>query len=197
MKLPTIKPVASASDRLFQVSGVPNVPWSSSDDRAAAAALAADRYAARRLRAARIVARKSCESYHKTLDNLEMEETEIFLPFSPPRFKTKKDGSQVELKFRIAMLSVSAGDYSFKITPNTDPASIIKKSREIARRCGADAAARFEREAMAILPDRPAEKKPRPAVGWYVTASGKDCRRGAHTPSRWLAGAALNYKKPA
>lgn len=163
---------------------MPAVSWSHKDDQALAFQAASERF--RAARAARVKAAiPPPRSYDKTLDSLLIEEGAAFLSFSPPRFKMKKDGSSVELKFKMPYLQVtiSRDPEPFKIVRRTDPATILRHARRIEGRCGAEAAARFEAAAFAFLPE--VEAVPvRKSIGWDVPASGKDCRRGDNTASR-------------
>jgi hypothetical protein len=152
-----------------------------------------------RLRAARAAKAKASmpppKSYDKTLDSLTLEEGAAFLSFSPPRFKRKKDGSMIEAKFKMPYLKViiSRDPEPFKIVSRTDPATILRHSRRIAGRCGAEAAAAFEAAAFAFIPEpekADPNAKPKKLAGWETPASGNDCRRGANTPSRIVP---LNY----
>jgi len=191
MKLRSIQPVPSASDRLFHASAVPAVAWTAKDDQAEAIRLASEKF--RAARAARAKASMPPpRSYDKTLDSLLIEEGAAFLSFSPPRFKMKKDGTSTELKFKMPYLkiTISRDPEPFKIVSRTDPATILRHARRIASRCGDEAAAAFEAAAFAFIPAPEPAAEPKKLAGWETPASGKDCRRGANTASRIVP---LNY----
>jgi hypothetical protein len=197
MKLQKIRPVPSASDRLFHAAAVPVAAWTSSDDRAAAALRAAAAFDARRA-AIRAAARAARQSYRKTRDQaFSMEQGKMFLSFSPPRFKVSKTGKSQEQKMAISFLKCAAGEYTFKIVPNTDPASVLRFAQIVKERCGETAAAEMETAAAEIL--KPREEKPRNYItpGIWQNSSGQHSRRGFWTPSRiYTAGYPLDHRRP-
>ena len=117
-------------------------------------------------------------------DGFTMEEGFSMLPFNPPKFQKKKDGSLKELKWKLRFLlcQIERDPEPFKIMRRTDAATILKHSRRIV-------AAEFESAASDFLASFPVKEavatpSPRPSMGWDIPASGKDCRRGENTPSR-------------
>jgi hypothetical protein len=129
--------------------GAPRTAWTRADDDAAAIEKAAAAALARKAKATQV------ESYHKTriefaLQYLSIKEDRFFVPFNPPRFKRNKKGEMKEEKMPMEFLAVSAGPLEFRIFKNTDAGNVIRRSHEIRRRCGEDAAKRFTDTALAL-----------------------------------------------
>ncbi len=134
----------------------------------------------------------------RILDSLSIEEGFSMLSFNPPKFHKKKDGTLKELKWKLRFLlcQISRDPEPFKIMRRTDAATILKHSRRIQSRCGSDAANEFETEALSFLSEYGKQSEPEPKripIGWHVAASGRDCKRGAHTASRIVP---LEYISP-
>jgi len=128
------------------------------------------------------------QSYDKT--PFVMSSDKMYLPTG--KFKMTKKGLREETMV-VTILRASAGKTKFNVVTRTDPAKIISMTREIARICGLAAAADFAQAAA----DQIAGAKIKPEIHRVTpditaTASGNDCKRGAHTPSRWEC---LNHAK--
>jgi hypothetical protein len=166
--------------------GAPRIAWTRADDEAASIEKAAAAALARKEKATKI------ESYHKTridfaLQSLSIEPDKFFVSFNPPRFKRNKKGEMKEEKMPMEFLAVAAGPLEFRIFKNTDPGNVIRRSHEIRRRCGEDAAKRFADTALAFL--KPRESKPeRKAIAnaLFVNSTGicNRFRKGAFEEQR-------------
>lgn len=123
---------------------------------------------------ARVRERKKVESYVRLeieLKPLILETKAFQLPFNPPRYSRNKKGELKEDKRTIRYLDVTAGNLRFRVMRNTDPAKVCLRAREVARRCGKDAADQFRKAAAEIVPPLEREKS-RPAPDWHTPATG-------------------------
>ena len=127
---------------------------------------------------ARVRERKKVESYVRLeieLKPLILETKAFQLPFNPPRYSRNKKGELKEDKMTIRYLDVTAGNLRFRVMRNTDPAKVGLRAREVARRCGDQAADQFRKAAAEIVPPLEREKS-RPSPAWNTPASGS-CNR--------------------
>ena len=100
--------------------------------------------------------------YHKEIKieifPLLIENKRFGLSMKPPQFFINKKGEKEEKKFWTKCLKITAGGLEFRIVENTDAGNVLRRVPEIRRRCGAEAAERFESEALAFI--KPREIKP-------------------------------------
>lgn len=117
------------------------------------------------------VGRESYVRLEIELKPLILEPKAFQIPFNPPRYSRNKKGELKEDKMTVRYLDVTAGNLRFRVMRNTDPGKVSLRAREVARRCGDQAADQFRKAAAEIVPPLEREKS-RPAPDWNTPATG-------------------------